>query len=199
MFSWLTKKSGDTASKGNSRREFLRGDFMRSEPKDKAKVATSIALLRPPGAIEESEFLAACTRCGDCVSACPKNAIQLASPRMREAAGTPIINAFDAPCWMCADKPCVPACSTDALQDVLGFNMGLAQLQTFHCLAYNQSFCSTCEERCPANAITLTDGKPKIVADLCTGCGVCHHVCPAPYNAIMILPNRERTSSQPDV
>jgi ferredoxin len=28
-------------------------------------------LLRPPGAIAEPDFLATCTRCGDCAKACP--------------------------------------------------------------------------------------------------------------------------------
>jgi polyferredoxin len=33
-------------------------------------------LLRPPGSLEESEFLARCIRCGQCMKVCPTNAIQ---------------------------------------------------------------------------------------------------------------------------
>ncbi|MGB0259110.1 MAG: 4Fe-4S binding protein [Coraliomargarita sp.] len=29
-------------------------------------------------------------------------------------------------------------------------------------------------------------GIPRIVADLCTACGVCHDLCPAPTNAILL-------------
>ena len=35
-----------------------------------AKAKEGIAL-RPPGALPEKDFLAACTRCGQCVQACP--------------------------------------------------------------------------------------------------------------------------------
>jgi ferredoxin-type protein NapG len=28
--------------------------------------------------------------------------------------------------------------------------------------------------------------------DACVGCGVCQHVCPAPVNAVLVLPARER-------
>ena len=33
-------------------------------------------LIRPPGSLEEKEFLARCIRCGQCMKACPTNAIQ---------------------------------------------------------------------------------------------------------------------------
>ena len=36
--------------------------------------------LRPPGALPEMAFLAACTRCGDCGKACPVLAIVKAPP-----------------------------------------------------------------------------------------------------------------------
>ena len=63
----------------------------------------------------------------------------------------------------------------------------VAIIQGRHCLAYQNSFCSTCSERCPeAGAIITERGIPRIVADLCTGCGICHERCPAPTNAIFI-------------
>jgi polyferredoxin len=33
-------------------------------------------VIRPPGSLEESEFLARCIRCGECMKVCPTNAIQ---------------------------------------------------------------------------------------------------------------------------
>ena len=33
--------------------------------------------LRPPGALGEADFLAACTRCGQCVAACPFDTLTL--------------------------------------------------------------------------------------------------------------------------
>src|SRR5213595_560846 len=34
-------------------------------------------LLRPPGALLESEFLSTCSRCGTCAEVCPANCIKL--------------------------------------------------------------------------------------------------------------------------
>ena len=39
-------------------------------------------LLRPPGALEEADFLSRCIRCGECMKVCPNNAIQ---PTLTEA------------------------------------------------------------------------------------------------------------------
>lgn len=60
------------------------------------------------------------------------------------------------------------------------------------CLAYQHSFCTTCSERCPVtDAIVIEDGYPRIVPDVCTGCAICHSVCPAPEaNAIRLIPRR---------
>lgn len=57
-----------------------------------------------------------------------------------------------------------------------------------HCLAYQNSFCSVCREHCPMKgAIKIENGRPFIVADQCTACGICSEVCPAPTNAILML------------
>lgn len=57
------------------------------------------------------------------------------------------------------------------------------------CLAYRGTLCRTCLERCPIEgAITLIDFLPRISPDACTGCGICAEMCPAPVNAIRILP-----------
>lgn len=60
-----------------------------------------------------------------------------------------------------------------------------------HCLAYQHSFCTTCSERCPVEgAIVIEGGFPRVLADRCTGCEICHQVCPAPENAILLVPRR---------
>ena len=35
----------------------------------------TVACIRPPGALDEKEFLAACIRCGRCADACPNRCI----------------------------------------------------------------------------------------------------------------------------
>jgi Na+-translocating ferredoxin:NAD+ oxidoreductase RNF subunit RnfB len=63
-----------------------------------------------------------------------------------------------------------------------------AIIQGRFCLAYQGTTCFTCSERCPEpGAITLDKGIPTVYADLCTGCGICHDLCPAPCNAILML------------
>jgi Na+-translocating ferredoxin:NAD+ oxidoreductase RNF subunit RnfB len=69
----------------------------------------------------------------------------------------------------------------------------VAIIQGRFCLAYT-SFCTVCSERCPVpGAMKVENGIPMVVAGACTGCGVCHEVCPAPRNAVLMLP-RQRAS-----
>ena len=70
--------------------------------------------LRPPGALPEADFLAACVRCGLCVRDCPYDTLRLADLGDPVVAGTPYFNARKVPCEMCEDIPCVKACPTGA-------------------------------------------------------------------------------------
>lgn len=188
-------------SKRLSRRQLftgLRDQFEDTPPKTEPPVQT-IPVLRPPGAVAERTFLSLCTQCGDCIDACPYDAIRVAPARLKSAAGTPMIDPFAAPCWNCEDAPCIASCETGALDPRLDRTIGIARLQTYNCLAHNRSICTVCSERCPIpGAIELDQGRPRIVSDICTGCGVCHSVCPAPANAIMIMPLMERPEPPPE-
>lgn len=78
-------------------------------------------------------------------------------------------------------------------------NQTVAIIQGRHCLALT-SFCSVCLERCPVpGALRLVNGMPMVVPDACTGCAVCRQVCPAPTNAVLLLPRQPctRTVSNP--
>ena len=83
----------------------------------------------------------------------------------------------------------------------------VAQIQTDACLAHRSTLCTVCSERCPEpGAIRVEHGKPSVSLEACTGCGTCRDVCPAPYNAVIIVP-RDRVvparcqdpPAQPDV
>lgn len=153
----------------------------------------TLPIHRPPGAIDEAGFLTGCTRCNACVEACPVDAIVLAPPRFQRAAGTPMIDPHTNPCVMCADTPCITACEPRVLRPDQPLKMGVAWIETMACLAYTGSFCTVCAERCPVEgAIQVTQGRPVISAERCTGCGICHGVCPAPTNAIAIMPLFDR-------
>lgn len=72
--------------------------------------------LRPPGALAESEFLASCIKCGQCVQVCPVNAIFLADGDDGVGVGTPVIAPRDQACdFSCDGLQCVLACPTGAL------------------------------------------------------------------------------------
>jgi ferredoxin-type protein NapG len=161
-----------------------------------ARYERSFPVMRPPGAVAEDEFLAGCTRCEACIKACPHQAIVHAPERFRRAAGTPLIDPVNQPCWMCADYPCIASCEPQVLRSALPKTMATARIEQFNCLAWQGSFCTVCSEQCPVtDAIALETGKPRIVENVCTGCGVCQHVCPAPQNAILLMPLSNRPSA----
>lgn len=151
--------------------------------------ARTIPAHRPPGAIDEFQFLAGCTRCGDCVTACPYDAIVNAPDRMVSIAGTPVIEADSSACMMCEEFPCIAACEPGVLVHSIPKIMGTARVTEHLCLAHHSTTCTVCSERCPVeSAIVVADGKPTVAEEVCTGCGVCRYVCPAPENAILLMP-----------
>ena len=156
----------------------------------------SLTLLqRPPGAVAEGQFLASCTRCGDCVTACPPHAIQWAPPEAGEQrAGTPYIDPIHQACVMCTDTPCITACAPGVLRRELPLTMATARIDTGTCLPWQGQPCRLCIDQCPvAGAIEVDDmGRPTINPTACTGCGVCVQVCPAPRNAVRHRPISNR-------
>ena len=72
--------------------------------------------LRPPGALQEKEFLASCIKCGQCVQVCPVQAIKLADLVDGFGVGVPLIDARRQACdFSCDAVQCVLACPTGAL------------------------------------------------------------------------------------
>lgn len=191
-----------------TRRDLLRGRFFgwlrgaETAPADSgadsraeapSPAPRTLPLLRPPGAIAEVDFVAACTRCDACAFACPHRAITAAPARLRGVDGTPIIEPMRQPCMLCADTPCIQACPSGALAPTDRVRMGTAHINPMDCLGWQGAGCWTCGERCPVpGAISRDGGRPTVSAEACTGCGMCQWVCPAPTNAVLILPTRAR-------
>lgn len=138
---------------------------------------------RPPGALPEPAFLAACTRCGYCVDACPVSAIVTAPTRAGLAAGTPIIEPLSQPCVACEGMFCASVCPTGAL--VLPADgwaherLGTLTLDTERCIAFQDIQCGVCARVCPigAEAIDLDKYGRPVIKDACVGCGVCVRAC----------------------
>ncbi|OGW28373.1 MAG: hypothetical protein A3K09_08490 [Nitrospinae bacterium RIFCSPLOWO2_12_FULL_47_7] len=146
-------------------------------------VTKRVPLLRPPGAVSERQFLQLCTRCDECVHACPKDAIKKAPKSFGMLVlGTPYIDPLKKPCVMCDDLPCISVCPESALLPVASpgdVKMGYAILDQKKCVAYgSDSFCQQCVLDCPIpGAITQVQSRPVIHKNVCTGCGVCVKSC----------------------
>lgn len=169
------------------RREFFRetviqvADALRDIAKETA-VGPSRRYLRPPGAVEEFEFVSRCTRCDECIKVCPHYAIRGADTGSGLALGSPIIDAREQPCMLCEDFPCIRACKEGALvmpkrrEDV---RMGVAVVNKEKCISGDIQFCQSCVIACPFpdEAIYMKDGKPVVNKEKCTGCGICERAC----------------------
>jgi MinD superfamily P-loop ATPase len=104
-----------------------------------------------------------------------------------------MIDPIRQPCWMCEGFPCITACEPGVLRQDFPKRMATARIETFSCLAWQGTACTECLDQCPVkHAIALDEGKPRVVDDVCTGCGVCQFVCPAPENAILLMPLSSR-------
>lgn len=158
---------------------------------------------RPPGALEGARFTAACARCGQCVAACPYDALKLSAWGDPAPLGTPYFVPREIPCYLCKDLPCVKACPTGALdpalEDAADSRMGMAVVDPASCLSFQGLRCEVCVRECPetGKALTLemqprglsahTVFMPVVHPDKCTGCGICEKACPTDEAAIRIV------------
>lgn len=155
--------------------------------------------LRPPGAVGEALFNILCTRCDECIKACPHQCIRGSDSDNNGArVGTPIIIPKEAACKLCTDFPCIKACKDGALrpvEDIRKVKIGVALIDRRRCLDYageQASPCRQCYIQCPLKdeAIYLEVSRPVIRAERCTGCGICENVCQTvnPPSAIRVFP-----------
>ena len=156
-------------------------------------------LIRPPGALPEPRFLAACVKCGECMKVCPTNALQPALDQAGpEGLWTPVLVPKIGYCeYYCS--LCTQVCPTGAIRelkinDKIKVRIGSAWINKNRCLPYALGEpCNVCEEKCPTSpkAIKMIEAgseqpdgdwvPPKIPVvdlDLCIGCGICETKCP---------------------
>ncbi len=158
-------------------------------------------LIRPPGAVPETEFLSRCVRCGECMVACPTNTLQpiglmAGLPALFSPAVTPRRGFCDPRCQKCAE-----VCPTDAIRSVgqgdrIWAKIGTAEIIRQRCLAweFNKS-CMVCDEVCPYDAVQFRKEEgndvpvPHVLENKCAGCGYCEYFCPVRNrSAITVTP-----------
>jgi ferredoxin len=124
--------------------------------------AYSEKVIRPPGAVEERDFLERCIRCAECMKVCPNNALH---PAFFEAGleglWTPIliprIGYCEFSCVLCGQ-----VCPTGAIQKItekqkMGIgqkpvSVGTAMYDQGRCLPWAMATpCIVCEEFCPTS------------------------------------------------
>lgn len=154
----------------HARRGFLRGRFRQQT-----------APVRPPWALPEDDFLARCTRCGNCAIICPTKII-------RNDEGHPRIDFSAGECTFCAEcvRVCMPAALSrtgEAAPWTIKAQIGTA------CVAGRGVACRICGDQCAVGVIRFPlraagTPAPELLADACTGCGAC--VAPCPVRAIAV-------------
>lgn len=154
-----------------ARRQWMRGQFRPVPPR------------RPPWARSEADFESACTRCDDCIEACPTNVLR------RGDGGFPEFVAQGDGCTFCGD--CVSACAPGALRRERPDAQPWLQYAVVGgpCLASRDVLCLSCADVCESRALRLRPAlggipKPEIDVLACSGCGAC--VSPCPVGAITL-------------
>ncbi|MCP5072662.1 MAG: 4Fe-4S dicluster domain-containing protein [Rhodobacteraceae bacterium] len=164
----------------------------------------AVHYIRPPFALGEVDFLLACTRCHDCIAACPHDVIFPLSARLGiEVVSTPALDLLNGACHLCEDWPCVNACEPKALklpeleegregedEDAPPGQLprlAEAQIDPAHCLPYSGPECGACASVCPVpDAIEWDRTRPSINTEICAGCALCRQACITDPNAVKI-------------
>ncbi len=168
------------------------------------KTAPRSAIIRPPAALKEGEFINRCIRCGNCMKVCVTNGLQ---PVMLEAGIdgiwtpqlVPEIGYCEYQCTLCGNTCPTGAIPPLSIERKKKVKLGLAVIDRETCLPYIKGTeCIVCEEHCPVpnKAIKLVMeagaggafvAKPVIDKELCVGCAICQTKCPVRPRAVRVV------------
>ncbi len=137
--------------------------------------------LRPPGVLNDDEFLSNCIRCGACIKVCPTNGLRPATMEYGiKNLGTPVLEGY---CKIYC-LACIDYCPVEALKkvEVEEIKLGNAYIDQLKCI-----LCMRCYNECPFKAVKKDEkGYLFIDNEICKGCNLCRVICPV--DAITIEP-----------
>jgi len=181
-----------------------------TRPEKKGKV------VRPPGSMEEPDFLDRCIRCGECIRVCSTSGAGLQYTTLEagwEGIWTPIlmpkVGYCEYNCNMCGQICPTGAIRPLPLDERKEMKMGTAHFDKTRCIPwYYGENCMVCEEHCPLpekaiqfreSSVVTIDGQettvllPYVEESVCIGCGICVNRCPVEGDRGIYLTNADET------
>lgn len=157
-----------------SRRHFLRGGFLTSLQSQQVK-QQGFRAIRPPWSVNESDFITACNRCGDCIQACETQIL------IKGEGGFPEVSFAKNECTFC--QKCVDVCKQPVFRPLTQEAWSHKVEILAHCLTQKRVACRSCGDSCESRAIRFKPtlgGIAQIVLNIddCNGCGACILSCP---------------------
>jgi ferredoxin-type protein NapG len=146
-------------------------------------------LVRPPGAVEEEEFLAGCIRCYRCQDACDYGAIRFFTEADGKHYHTPFIDPAIKGCNLC--MKCTQACPTHVLTPLepserSKVDMGSVELRKDRCLSYKAK--SIRDEQAMLVDMGRSATESEALYERRGPCGECYMFCPLRTKAIKLEP-----------
>ncbi|MFA3761924.1 ferredoxin-type protein NapF [Yersinia sp. 2466 StPb PI] len=130
---------------------------------------------RPPWSVMEADFIAGCTRCHACVTACETGVLVVGS------GGFPEIDFQRAECSFC--QACVQVCEAGVFTATALTPWRLKINISERCLPFHNIECRSCQDSCESRAIRFRPrvngiAQPELDLPACNGCGACVPSCP---------------------
>ena len=166
---------------------FLQRTRLATYPVIKRPYARLVGILRPPGALPERGFLAACIRCYRCQDVCEPGAIQFYTEQDGALYHTPYVDPAKAGCTLC--MKCGPECPTGALlplEDKADTDMGSVELREDLCLSYKAKVLR--REQGLLMDLGREATESEAVDERRGPCGECYMFCPLRNRAIKLEP-----------